>query len=62
MPAFAKITGKERYWGGGRLVFPPNPEKGIYTFTGKASCGRLLSGVAQNVWWPRGDSNTRHAV
>jgi hypothetical protein len=31
-------------------------------FTGKASCGRLLSGVAQNVWWPRGDSNTRHAV
>jgi site-specific DNA recombinase len=46
----------------GRLVFEPQPETGVYTFTGKASYGRLLSGVVQNVWCPRGDSNTRHAV
>ena len=46
----------------GRLVFEPDPQRGIYRFKGQGSYGRLLAGVVQNVWCPRGDSNTRHAV
>ena len=47
----------------GRLVFHPDPDRGLYTFEGKASYGKLVAGtVLQNVWCPRGDSNTRHAV
>ena len=47
---------------GQRLVFTPDAMLRQYTFTGQASYGRLLEGVVQEVWCPRGDSNTRHAV
>jgi hypothetical protein len=46
----------------GRLAFEPDPERGLYHFTGQASYGRLLAGSVQNRWCPRGDSNTRPAV
>jgi hypothetical protein len=47
----------------GRLVFTPDADKGMYEFKGNGSYGRLIAGiVGQNVWCPRGDSNTRHAV
>ena len=45
-----------------RLVFHLDPAQGLYGFEGQASYGRLLAGSVQNVWCPRGDSNTRHAV
>lgn len=40
----------------GRLVFEPDPERGIYTFTGQASYGRLLTGVLQKCVVPPGGS------
>jgi hypothetical protein len=46
----------------GRLLFTPDTEQRIYTFKGNATYGRPLAGVVQNMWCPRGDSNTRHAV
>jgi len=45
---------------GRRLVFTPAPHRRLYTFTGKASYGRVLEDVVQNVWRPRGDSIREH--
>jgi hypothetical protein len=49
----------------GRLVFTPKTDAtgAYYEFTGQASYGKLLTGVAGLNWWcPRGESNTRPRV
>jgi site-specific DNA recombinase len=49
----------------GRLVFTPRTDASgaYYEFTGEASYGKLLAGVAgSKEWCPRGESNTRPRV
>ena len=47
----------------GRLTFTPDPVRGVYVVTGRASYGRLLTAtLGHKRECPRGDSNTRHAV
>jgi hypothetical protein len=49
----------------GRLVFTPKADQtgAWYEFTGQATYGKLLAGVAGSKGWcPRGESNTRPRV